>query len=82
MEKFVIFWGLNKDKSPFFESNMTIEDQSNEPINPEDNRVIKFPSEDTAELHLNQNYSEPKFGEILTIEEAMDIYEDYLTKIK
>ena len=61
-KKFLIFWGLNKDKSPFFESNLTIADQAGEPVNPADERVIKFDSEESAQSHMDLNYPDPSVG--------------------
>lgn len=79
-EKYLIFWGLNKDASPFFESDLTIKDQSSEPVNPADERVIKFDDEASAQRHLELNYPDPRHGEILSYEECEDIYNEYVNK--
>ena len=77
---YVIFWGLHKDKSPIWEADITLHDE--EPTDPKNEKVIKFNSESHANDFLDINYHlEPRNAEVVDMETAEAIHEEYLSKV-
>lgn len=76
--KYVIFWGYDKDKAPVWEANINIDDE--EPINPNDSTVLKFDTQEEVKAFIEEHYTRVVDPEILDMEQAIEIYNEYINK--